>query len=141
MNGDFVTLSILTLSVIIVIGFLAYGLGHIKLKHITIGCTVAITVFLIIIIPTLIPPDPINTLYDKAQTAVDSGKFDLAIQFYSDIVTDYPNEEKAWHEKGKLLNRFEKCDESLQHYTKYVANFPESERAKEGYEISKSLCN
>lgn len=84
--------------------------------------------------------DKIKTLYDVAQDYIDDGDLEEAKIIYSEIIELKPNEEKAWHEKGKILVRTKTCDTALNHYETYVKNFPDSSRGMEGFELAK-LCN
>ncbi|NND86590.1 MAG: hypothetical protein HKM23_04580 [Nitrosopumilus sp.] len=82
--------------------------------------------------------DPeIVEMYSKAEVMIENGSFIEAIDIYSQIITAYPSEETAWHEKGKILNRLKMCSESLGHYAEYVELFPDSTRGMEGYGIAK----
>ena len=83
--------------------------------------------------------DKIKTLYDVAQNYIDDGDLEKAKTVYSEIIELKPNEEKAWHEKGKILVRTKTCDDALNHYEIYVKNFPNSSRGIEGFELAK-LC-
>ena len=83
--------------------------------------------------------DKISILYDNAQNYVDDGNLSHAKLIYEEIIELKPNEEKAWHEKGKILVRINSCNDAIRHYEKYVINFPESSRGAEGYELAK-LC-
>ena len=83
--------------------------------------------------------DRIKTLYDTAQNYIDNGDLEEAKIVYSEIIELKPNEEKAWHEKGKILVRTKNCDNALNHYEAYVENFPNSVRGIEGFELAK-LC-
>jgi len=84
--------------------------------------------------------DRIKTLYDVAQYHIDDGDLEEAKIIYSEIIELKPNEEKAWHEKGKILVRTKTCDNALKHYEAYVKIFPDSSRGMEGFELAK-LCN
>ena len=102
---------------------------------------ISVIVLAIIVIP-LLPKsldDRISALYDSAQDYVDDGNLLQAELTYSRIIELKPNEEKAWHEKGKILVRTKSCSEAVNHYEKYVTNFPDSSRGAEGYELAK-LC-
>ena len=102
---------------------------------------ISVIVLTIIVIP-LLPKsldDRITLLYDEAQRYIDAGDLSKAKLTYSQIIELKPNEEKAWHEIGKILVRTEACTEAVNHYTEYVNIFPESFRGAEGYELSK-LC-
>ena len=74
--------------------------------------------------------------YDRADTFYNDGQFEKAKRAYSQIILIDEKEELAWHEKGKILNRLEKCEEAINHYTKYVDLFPNSKRAQGGYETA-----
>ncbi|MGI9566671.1 MAG: tetratricopeptide repeat protein [Nitrosopumilus sp.] len=108
-----------------------------------IYCLIAISIVVLAI--TVIPLLPksldetINILYDEAQNYVDDGNLLQARLIYSEIIELKPNEEKAWHEKGKILVRTNSCNDAVQHYEKYVEEFPESTRGTEGYELAK-MC-
>ena len=108
--------------------------------YLIIGITIIVTG---IITMPLLPKsleDRIKTLYDVAQDYIDDGDLEEAKITYSEIIELKPNEEKAWHEKGKILVRTKTCDNALSHYEAYVKNFPESSRGMEGFELAK-LCN
>ena len=79
----------------------------------------------------------ITQLYIRAEHFIEKGDFEQAREFYSEIIQSDATEEKAWHEKGKLLNRFEMCLEALDHYGEYVELFPDSSRAAEGLDIAR----
>ena len=102
---------------------------------------ISIIVMAIIVIP-LLPKsldDKIGDLYGDAQNYVDDGNLSQAELVYSEIIKLKPNEEKAWHEKGKILVRTNSCDDAIQHYEEYVTIFPESSRGAEGFDRAK-LC-
>ena len=102
---------------------------------------ISVIVLAIIVIP-LLPKsldDRINALYDSAQNYVDDGNLLQAELTYSKIIELKPNEEKAWHEKGKILVRTNSCNDAVGHYEEYVTNFSDSSRGAEGYELAK-LC-
>lgn len=82
--------------------------------------------------------DRINILYDDGQNYIDDGKLLQAQLTYSQIIELKPNEEKAWHEKGKILVRTNACSDAESHYEKYLTIFPESARGAEGYDLAKS---
>lgn len=82
--------------------------------------------------------DKISDLYGDGQDYIDDGNLLQAQLTYSQIIEIKPNEEKAWHEKGKILVRTNSCSEAEAHYEKYVEIFPESTRGAEGYELAKS---
>ena len=108
--------------------------------YLIIGITIIVTG---IITMPLLPKsleDRIKTLYDVAQDYIDDGDLEEAKITYSEIIELKPNEEKAWHEKGKILVRTKTCDNALSHYETYVKNFPDSSRGMEGFELAK-LCN
>ena len=101
---------------------------------------ISVIVLAIIVIP-LLPKsldDRINILYDDGQDYIDEGNLPQAQSTYSQIIELKPTEEKAWHEKGKILVRTNSCDDAEIHYEKYVEIFPESTRGAEGYELAKS---
>jgi len=101
---------------------------------------VSVIVLAIIVIP-LLPKsldEKISILYDDAQNYIDDGNLVEAKSIYSEIIELKPNEEKAWHEKGKILVRTNSCSEAENHYEQYVEIFPESTRGAEGYELAKS---
>ncbi len=107
--------------------------------YVAIGLSIIIST--IIVIP-LLPKsldDRINILYDDAQNYLDDGNLLQAKLIYSEIIELKPNEEKAWHEKGKILVRTNSCNEAVKHYKNYVINFPDSSRGAEGFELAK-LC-
>jgi Tfp pilus assembly protein PilF len=79
----------------------------------------------------------IDSMYAKANVFVDKGDSDAALLAFVEIIEKDQSQEKAWHEVGKILNRFKMCDESLDHYEKYVKLFPDSVRGNQGYEIAK----
>jgi len=112
-------------------------------KKLTIYIIIGI---IILVIGTMVMPllpksleDRIKTLYDVAQNYIDEGNLEEAKIIYSEIIELKPNEEKAWHEKGKILVRTKTCDDALNHYEAYVKNFPDSSRGMEGFELAK-LC-
>ena len=83
------------------------------------------------IIPTQI--DPLHI----AENHVQNGNLNDALQIYTEIIEVNPTEEYGWHQKGKILNRLQLCDESMSHYSDYLVTFPQSIRGLEGYEIAK----
>lgn len=113
-------------------------------KKWTVYLIIGITILIIVIIITPVLPkgleDRIKTLYNTAQNHIDDGDLEKAKIIYSEIVELKPNEEKAWHEKGKILVRTKTCDDALNHYESYVENFPDSSRGMEGFGLAK-LCN
>lgn len=98
---------------------------------------IALTVITIPLLPKSLD-DKISDLYDDGQDYIDDGNLLQAQLTYSQIIEIKPNEEKAWHEKGKILVRINSCSEAETHYEKYVEIFPESARGAEGYELAKS---
>ena len=78
--------------------------------------------------------------YDRVEIFYTDREFEKAIWAYSQILLIDESEELAWHEKGKILNKLEKCEEALSHYSKYVELFPNSKRVQNGYETSLE-CN
>jgi len=82
--------------------------------------------------------EEVSELYDLGKWAINNGDLMKAADYYSHIIEIAPNEEKAWHEKGKILNRLQICEKAVSHYEKYVMNFPKSSRAQEGYNIAKN---
>lgn len=100
---------------------------------------ISVIVLAIVVIPSLPKSldDRIDLLYDEAQLHIDNGDLSKAEMTYSEIIEIKPNEEKAWHEKGKILVRTEACIESISHYEKYVDIFPESSRGAEGHGLAK----
>ena len=113
-------------------------------KKLAIYLIIGITIIIIgIITMPLLPKsleDRIKMLYNVAQDYIDDGNLEEAKIIYSEIIELKPNEEKAWHEKGKILVRTKTCDNALSHYEAYVENFPDSSRGIEGFELAK-LCN
>jgi len=113
-------------------------------KKLTIYAIIGIIIIIIGIITMPLLPrsleDRIKILYDVAQDYIDDGDLEEAKIIYSEIIELKPNEEKAWHEKGKILVRIKTCDSALNHYEAYVKNFPDSSRGMEGFELAK-LCN
>ncbi|MGH1521762.1 MAG: tetratricopeptide repeat protein [Nitrosopumilus sp.] len=113
-------------------------------KKLAIYLIIGITIIIIgMVTMPLLPKsleDRIKTLYDEAQDHIDNGNLEEARIIYSEIIELKPNEEKAWHEKGKILVRTKTCDSALNHYEAYVKNFPDSSRGMEGFELAK-LCN
>lgn len=101
---------------------------------------ISVIVLAIIVVPILPKSldDRIILLYNQAQLYIDDGNLSQAKLIYSEIIELKPTEEKAWHEKGKILVRTEICVEAVNHYKKYVDIFPESSRGAEGYELAKS---
>ena len=81
----------------------------------------------------------ITSLYTRGQMFVDRGDSQEALGSFLGIIDKDPSQEKAWHEAGKIMNRYEMCAQSLQHYWEYVERFPGSVRGQEGYEIAK-MC-
>lgn len=79
----------------------------------------------------------VKSLYVQADRFYNDGQFERASGFYQKIISIDRAEEKAWHELGKYYNRFEMCEESLNHYLEYTRLFQDSSRAVEGYEIAK----
>lgn len=79
----------------------------------------------------------IESMYIRAEVYIDKGDFETAEGIYTDIIQRDATQEKAWHEKGKILNRFEQCAEAVQYYDEYLKLFPESLRGLEGYAIAK----
>jgi len=113
-------------------------------KKLIIYLIIGITIIIIGIITVPLLPksleDRIKMLYDVAQDYIDDGDLEEAKIIYSEIIELKPNEEKAWHEKGKILVRTKTCDNALNHYEVYVENFPDSSRGMEGFGLAK-LCN
>lgn len=81
--------------------------------------------------------DMANDQYSVAERQSNGGEMDRALATYSKIISRDSSEEKAWHEKGKLLIRIGYCNEAMNHYYNYVDGFPDSQRANEGYELAK----
>jgi tetratricopeptide (TPR) repeat protein len=79
----------------------------------------------------------IESMYASAYVHVDRGNSDAAFAAFQDIFKRDASQEKAWHEIGKILNRFEMCDEAMAHYEQYVELFRDSVRGLEGYELAK----
>ena len=105
------------------------------------GIIVIVAIALATITIPLLPKsldDKISDLYDDGQDYIDDGNLSQAQLIYSQIIELKPNEEKAWHEKGKILVRTNSCDDAKKHYEKYVTIFPESIRGAEGYDLAKS---
>ena len=102
---------------------------------------VSVLVLAILVVPILPKSldDRINIQYDEAQRYIDDGNLSQAQSIYSEIIQLKPTEEKAWHEKGKILVRTNSCSDAERHYEKYVKIFPDSTRGAEGYELAK-LC-
>ena len=106
--------------------------------------TMAVVTFVIDIWPTdnqsivepvvEIPPD----LMEEGKLHTENGNFGLAIDSYTVAISEDPRNEVAWHEKGKLLNRLNECNDAVLHYERYLENFPDSLRGLEGYEIAKN---
>jgi len=110
-------------------------------KWLIYGLIAVSVILLAIIVIPLLPKsldEKISILYDDAQNYIDDGNLPEAKSIYSEIIELKPNEEKAWHEKGKILVRTDACIEAVSHYEKYVEIFPESTRGAEGYELAKS---
>ena len=110
-------------------------------KWVLLGIMTASVIALTVIVVPLLPKsldDRINILYDDGQDYIDDGNLTQALSTYSQIIELKPTEEKAWHEKGKILVRTNSCDDAENHYEKYVEIFPESTRGAEGYELAKS---
>ena len=82
----------------------------------------------------------IPSMYARADLLESHGnKYDQNItplEIYSRIIEIDVSQEDAWHEKGRLLNHHEMCDESVTHWKQYVGEFPDSYRAVEGYDIA-----
>ena len=74
----------------------------------------------------------------KAFLYAENGNFGLAIDAYTDAISEQPNNENAWHQKGKLLNRLGQCSDALLHYERYADKYPNSERMSEGFAIAQS---
>ena len=83
------------------------------------------------------PPKELDP-FIVAENYVQDGNLHGALLEYSEIILDSPSEEIAWHQKGKILNRLNMCNESLFHYEEYLDRFPQSLRGLEGYEIAKN---
>ena len=83
----------------------------------------------------------IDDTYTIAQRYADNGQLGNALATYSKIINDdvSSGEEKAWHEKGKILIRLGYCNDAVNHYQNYVNRFPYSDRGSEGYELAK-MC-
>lgn len=77
--------------------------------------------------------------YAIAERLVQQGNFGEALETYSEIIRGdiAGSEEKAWHEKGKLLVRLQYCNDAINHYDVYVDRFPDSRRGAEGYQLAK----
>ena len=107
--------------------------------YVAIGISIIIlTIIMIPLLPKSLD-DKINILYDDAQNYLNDGNLLQAKLIYSEIIELKPNEEKAWHEKGKILVRTNSCTEAVNHYENYVINFLDSSRGAEGFELAK-LC-
>ena len=110
-------------------------------KWIILGIIAIGVIILAVITIPLLPKsldDRIRILYTDGQNYIDDGNLVQAQSIYSQIIELKPNEEKAWHEKGKILVRTNACSDAELHYEKYVEIFPESTRGAEGYELAKS---
>ena len=107
---------------------------------ISIGIGLAVVGIILVYVFTLPPSHDqmVDDLYDEGFRWVQNGNLTIAIGVYDELISIAPNEERAYHEKGKILNRLEACDEALEHYEKYVSEFPTSSRGLEGYEIAKN---
>jgi tetratricopeptide (TPR) repeat protein len=117
-----------------------YIINKKHILYIAIGITILIVSLGIYFLIPESNEESIAKLYDLGNWAINNGDLNKALEYYSKIIDIAPNEEKAWHEKGKILNRLKICEEALNHYEKYVINFPNSSRAQEGYIIAKN-CN
>ena len=73
-----------------------------------------------------------------AENQIQDGQLYAALDTYTGILTETPDDEYAWHQKGKLLNRLSLCDDAQLHYEKYLDRFPNSLRGLEGAEIAKT---
>ena len=74
----------------------------------------------------------------KGALYVENGDLELAIDAYTEAITGQPQNENAWHQKGKLLNRLGQCDDAVLHYERYAERYPYSERMIEGLEIARN---
>ena len=114
---------------------------NVNRKWVFYGIIAIVAIALATITIPLLPKsldDKISDLYDDGQDYIDDGNLLQAQLTYSQIIELKPNEEKAWHEKGKILVRTNACNDAENHYEKYVEIFPESARGAEGYELAKS---
>ncbi len=87
-------------------------------KWVLLGIMAASAIALAVIVVPLLPKsldDRIDILYDGAQNYIDNGNLLQAQLTYSQIIELKPNEEKAWHEKGKILVRINSCSEAETH--------------------------
>ena len=69
---------------------------------------------------------------------VANGNLELAIDAYTQAIAEQPENENAWHQKGKLLNRLGQCEDAVLHYERYAERYPYSLRMAEGLEIAKN---
>ncbi len=86
-------------------------------------------------LPVEIVPKQIDPLR-MAENHIQDGNLHGALQIYTEILEDDPSE-YLWHQKGKILNRLQLCNESMSHYSDYLDRFPNSIRGLEGFEIAK----
>ncbi len=114
-----------------------YRIFALILPFIITGVMIGAYFALVADVQTEIDETNITQLYIRAEHFIEKGDFEQAREFYSEIIQRDATEEKAWHEKGKLLNRFEMCLEALDHYVEYVELFPDSSRAAEGLDIAR----
>ncbi len=71
-----------------------------------------------------------------AENYIQNGDLYAALDVYTQIIGDEPLDEYSWHQKGKLLNRLQLCDDAVVYYSEYLDKFPHSVRGAEGHQIA-----
>ncbi len=71
-------------------------------------------------------------LYVSADTLFNQSRYDMGFQRYDEIIERDSMQQRAWTEKGVLLNYLERCSESLQHHQEFAKQFPDSANAQRG---------
>ena len=75
----------------------------------------------------------IDFTYARADTYVNNAEPEKALVTFLQIIDRDATQEKAGHAAVKILNRFEMCTNSLEHYEQYIERFQESVKGIEGY--------
>ena len=88
--------------------------------------------------PSSQPVTPEEDLNQVAENFVADGQLYRAIDVYTQILNETPDDEYTWHQKGKLLNRLGDCSNAQSHYQQYLERFSDSLRGLEGYKIAKN---
>ncbi len=71
-----------------------------------------------------------------AENYIQNGDLYAALDAFTHMINEDPTDEYSWHQKGKLLNRLQLCDDAQFHYSEYLDHFPNSLRGQEGFQIA-----